>query len=40
MLFRNSSRVRIINKLTGGFSGARVLLALSYDAEGHEQGTD
>lgn len=38
MLFRNSSRVRIVDKLTGGFSGARVLLASSYDVEGHEQG--
>jgi hypothetical protein len=38
MLFRNSKKVQILNKFTGGFSGARVLLASSYDIEGHEQG--
>jgi hypothetical protein len=38
MLFRNSTRVSIDKLLTGGFSGARVLLVTGYDAEGHEQG--
>lgn len=37
-LFRNASRVVIVSKLTGGFSGSMVLLAKSFDAEGHEQG--
>lgn len=37
-LFRNASRVVIVNKLAGGFSGSMVLLAKSFDADGHEQG--
>lgn len=37
-LFRNARRVVIVNKLTGGFSGSMVLLAKSYDYDGHEQG--
>lgn len=37
-LFRTASRIVIVSKLTGGFSGAMVLLAKSYDLEGHEQG--
>lgn len=37
-LFRNASRVVIVSKLRGGFSGSAVLLAKSYDLEGHEQG--
>lgn len=37
-LFRSASRIVIVSKLTGGFSGAMVLLAKSFDLEGHEQG--
>jgi len=37
-LFRSSSRIIVVRKLAGGFSGAMVLLARSFDPEGHEQG--
>lgn len=37
-LFRSSSRIVIVSQLAGGFSGALVLLAKSFDAESHEQG--